>query len=131
MAFGGPYEIEKKERLHQSKNENPGILHPNPGRGGVPNVELILEMVDKKLKSGRGLNPSLAKIVLELNPEDYSVELGLRIKNYQGVVAPKTWMDAMVMEGVSGGEYLQKEDLERFIEDVKKVKEGNFHGYRK
>ena len=40
-------------------------------------------------------------------------------------------MDAMVREGVSGGEYLQKEDLERFIEDVKKVKEGNFHGYRK
>jgi len=78
----------------------------------TPNVDKIMDMVEKTIKSGRDPNPSMAKVIMELDVNDYSGKTAERIFEFQRLIEPKTVMDLMVRQGVQQGQYLNKEQMQ-------------------
>ena len=78
----------------------------------TPNVDKIMDMVEKTIKSGRDPNPSMAKVIMDLDVNDYSGKTAERIFEFQRLIEPKTVMDLMVRQGVQQGQYLNKEQMQ-------------------
>ena len=49
----------------------------------TPNADKIIEMAHNKLSKNGSIHPSLAKVILELVPENYNTDLASEIYEYQ------------------------------------------------
>ena len=68
-------QIPYNEQVYHSLGLNPA--------GRTPNADKIIEMAHDKLSKNGSIHPSLAKVILELVPENYNTDLASEIYEYQ------------------------------------------------